>query len=211
MGDELDAAEPEFELSDFEAYNAALSPIMKADSRVGVAVLRLSRETPLFVHHWWKMADPNVSVISRRCYKISTPPILGRLIPARVGVAANVAQSHILRTDPRAWSMLNSQQAPYVKSLFLKSSKLRELKSRGLIAQETDLGVLKFEDTPYVEPSNGQTYRSFDMDRDGFMVLAMDFTGKKALFVFWDDKFNADNFACVEYLDAKGSGGQHSE
>ena len=60
MGDELDAAEPEFELSDFEAYNAALSPIMKADSRVGVAVLRLSRETPLFVHHWWKLADPHV-------------------------------------------------------------------------------------------------------------------------------------------------------
>ena len=58
MGDEQDAAEPKFGLSDFEAHNTALSRIMKADPRVGVAVLRLSRKTPLFVHHWWKMADP---------------------------------------------------------------------------------------------------------------------------------------------------------
>ena len=50
-----------------------------------------------------------------------------------------------------------------------------------LIAQEAQLGLLNFEQTPYIEPSNGQTYRSFDMDRDGFTLLAMGFTGSKAL------------------------------
>lgn len=52
---------------------------------------------------------------------------------------------------------------------------------RNLIEQEPDLGVRNFAETPYVEPSNGQTYRSFDMDRDGFTLLAMGFTGAKAL------------------------------
>ena len=52
---------------------------------------------------------------------------------------------------------------------------------RNLIDQEPDLGSRNFAETPYVEPSNGQTYRSFDMDRDGFTLLAMGFTGSKAL------------------------------
>ncbi|EJF92657.1 Rha family transcriptional regulator [Bartonella tamiae] len=42
-------------------------------------------------------------------------------------------------------------------------------------------GVLKFEQTPYIEPQNGQTYKTYNMDRDGFTLLAMGFTGKKAL------------------------------
>lgn len=42
-------------------------------------------------------------------------------------------------------------------------------------------GLLTFEDTPYVEPSNGQTYRQYEMTRDGFTLLAMGFTGAKAL------------------------------
>jgi Rha family phage regulatory protein len=42
-------------------------------------------------------------------------------------------------------------------------------------------GLLNFEQTPYVDPQNGQTYRRFDMDRDGFTLLAMGFKGKKAL------------------------------
>ena len=50
-----------------------------------------------------------------------------------------------------------------------------------LIASEPKLGLLNFKQTPYVEPSTGQTYRSFDMDRDGFSLLAMGFTGSKAL------------------------------
>ncbi len=50
-----------------------------------------------------------------------------------------------------------------------------------LIAAAPDLGLSKFGQTPYVHPQNGQTYRSFDMTRDGFSLLAMGFTGGKAL------------------------------
>jgi len=50
-----------------------------------------------------------------------------------------------------------------------------------LIAQEPKLGSAEFSAHPYVEPQNGQTYRAFDMTRDGFTLLAMGFTGGKAL------------------------------
>lgn len=50
-----------------------------------------------------------------------------------------------------------------------------------LIKNEPSLGLSNFGETPYVEVSNGQTYRSYDMDRDGFTLLAMGFTGVKAL------------------------------
>lgn len=50
-----------------------------------------------------------------------------------------------------------------------------------LIEQEPELGLRRFTQTPYVEPSTGQTYRSFQMDRDGFTLLAMGFQGTKAL------------------------------
>lgn len=50
-----------------------------------------------------------------------------------------------------------------------------------LVKAEPDLGLRNFRQTPYVEPQNGQTYRSFDMDQDGFSLLAMGFTGAKAL------------------------------
>lgn len=42
-------------------------------------------------------------------------------------------------------------------------------------------GVPNFGETPYINRQNGQTYRSYDMDRDGFTLLAMSFTGDKAL------------------------------
>ena len=48
-------------------------------------------------------------------------------------------------------------------------------------------GIPKNEQTPlfkevtYVEEQNGQTYRKYIMTRDGFSLLAMGFTGKKAL------------------------------
>ena len=42
-------------------------------------------------------------------------------------------------------------------------------------------GVLKFEETPYVNEQNGQTYKAYAMTRDGFTLLAMGFTGAKAL------------------------------
>jgi len=42
-------------------------------------------------------------------------------------------------------------------------------------------GVLNFEETPYINPQNGQSYKSYEMDRTGFTLLAMGFTGDKAL------------------------------
>jgi Rha family phage regulatory protein len=50
-----------------------------------------------------------------------------------------------------------------------------------LLKNEPSLGLSKFGQTPYVEPSTGQSYRTYNMDRDGFMLLAMGFTGEKAL------------------------------
>ena len=38
-----------------------------------------------------------------------------------------------------------------------------------------------FEETTYIHPQNGQTYPMFIMNRDGFTLLAMGFTGEKAL------------------------------
>lgn len=67
-----------------------------------------------------------------------------------------------------------------------------------LIAQEAQLGLLNFQQTPYVEASNGQTYRSFDMDRTGFTLLAMGFTGAKALKwkMAYIEAFNAMEAEC---------------
>ncbi|HWL70433.1 MAG TPA: phage regulatory protein/antirepressor Ant [Geminicoccus sp.] len=50
-----------------------------------------------------------------------------------------------------------------------------------LVQQEPSLGLRSFAQTPYLEPTTGQEYRSFDMNRDGFTLLAMGFTGAKAL------------------------------
>lgn len=43
------------------------------------------------------------------------------------------------------------------------------------------MGVPDFRETSYTNPQNKQTYRLFEMTRDGFTLLAMGFTGKKAL------------------------------
>jgi Rha family phage regulatory protein len=52
----------------------------------------------------------------------------------------------------------------------------------GLISQEPDLGVRKFTQGVHTLPETGtQTHRHYDMDRDGFTLLAMGFTGAKAL------------------------------
>lgn len=53
-----------------------------------------------------------------------------------------------------------------------------------LLSSEPSLaegGVPNFGETPYVEPTNGQRYRMYTMDRTGFTLLAMGFTGEKAL------------------------------
>lgn len=53
-----------------------------------------------------------------------------------------------------------------------------------LIKEQPELaegGLPNFGHTPYVEESNGQTYRMYTMTRTGFTLLAMGFTGPKAL------------------------------
>ena len=57
---------------------------------------------------------------------------------------------------------------------------------KGLAEKSADL----FQESEYVHPQNNQTYRMFIMGRDGFSLLVMGFTGKKAL-----------NFK-MEYIDA---------
>ena len=49
-----------------------------------------------------------------------------------------------------------------------------------LIEQAKDFGAHSFMPTSYLDESNRQS-RCFDMDRDGFTLLAMGFTGAKAL------------------------------
>lgn len=56
-----------------------------------------------------------------------------------------------------------------------------------LLKSEASLGLHNFMQTPYIEQSTGQSYRSFDMDETGFTLLAMGFTGKKAL--LWKLKY----------------------
>jgi len=56
-----------------------------------------------------------------------------------------------------------------------------------LVAELTDGGLLNFEGTPnfgeapYVDPQNGQTYKSYDLTKNGFVLLVMGFTGRRAL------------------------------
>jgi len=52
---------------------------------------------------------------------------------------------------------------------------------RNLLPQLPDWGVLNFAETPYTDPQNGQTYPAYRITRDGFTLLAMGFTGQKAL------------------------------
>lgn len=40
--------------------------------------------------------------------------------------------------------------------------------------------ALNFEQTPYVHPQNGQTYKMYEMTKDGFSFLVMGYTGDKA-------------------------------
>ncbi|WP_247744664.1 phage regulatory protein/antirepressor Ant [Sulfitobacter sp. R18_1] len=66
---------------------------------------------------------------------------------------------------------------------------------RRLIDTNPEWGILNFEETPYVEPSNGQTYQMYEMTRDGYSMLVMGFTGKKAM--DWKIKF-LEAFSAME-------------
>lgn len=60
---------------------------------------------------------------------------------------------------------------------------------RALVDANPDWGMLNFEQTPYVDAQNGQTYQMYEMTRDGYSMLVMGFTGKKAM--DWKIKFLA--------------------
>jgi Rha family phage regulatory protein len=44
----------------------------------------------------------------------------------------------------------------------------------------TEFSVANFGDTPYINPQNGQTYKSYEITKDGFTFLVMGYTGAKA-------------------------------
>lgn len=52
---------------------------------------------------------------------------------------------------------------------------------RNLLTQLPDGGVRNFAETSIADEQNGQSYPAYSLTRDGFTLLAMGFTGKKAL------------------------------
>lgn len=57
---------------------------------------------------------------------------------------------------------------------------IRDIKN--LLAQVPEKwGIANFGETPYTHPQNGQTYPMYTLTRDAFTLLAMGFTGKKAM------------------------------
>jgi Rha family phage regulatory protein len=66
---------------------------------------------------------------------------------------------------------------------------------QGIMKNEPDWGVRNFAQTPYVDPQNGQTYQMYEMTRDGYSMLVMGFTGKKAM--EWKIKF-LEAFSAME-------------
>lgn len=57
-------------------------------------------------------------------------------------------------------------------------SAIRAILEEGMLKNEQ---TPMFEETTYVNEQNGQTYPMFIMNRDGFTLLAMGFTGKQAM------------------------------
>lgn len=66
-----------------------------------------------------------------------------------------------------------------VAKVFGKEHKnvLRDIES---LSCSESFRVLNFEQTPYVHPQNGQTYKMYTMTKDGFSFLVMGYTGEKA-------------------------------
>ena len=52
---------------------------------------------------------------------------------------------------------------------------------REIINKDPAWGAYHFGETPYTEPQNGQTYTEFNINRDGFTILVMGYTGEKAM------------------------------
>ncbi|OBU85870.1 Rha family transcriptional regulator [Chromobacterium subtsugae] len=52
---------------------------------------------------------------------------------------------------------------------------------RQLAAESGAWGLLNFEEATYLDEQNGQRYDCYQMTKDGFVLLVMGFTGRKAL------------------------------
>jgi Rha family phage regulatory protein len=76
---------------------------------------------------------------------------------------------------------------------------------RKLVDANPDWGVTNFGQTPYVDDQNGQTYQMYEMTRDGYSMLVMGFTGKKAM--EWKIKF-LEAFSAMEERIKSGAGFQ---
>ena len=74
---------------------------------------------------------------------------------------------------------------------------------RSLVDANPDWGVPNFGETPYVDAQNGQTYQMYEMTRDGYSMLVMGFTGKKAM--EWKIKF-LEAFNAMEAKLKSGGG-----
>ena len=66
-----------------------------------------------------------------------------------------------------------------VAQVFGKEHKnvLRDIEN---LSCSADFRVLNFEQTPYVHPQNRQTYKMFEITKDGFSFLVMGYSGEKA-------------------------------
>lgn len=76
---------------------------------------------------------------------------------------------------------------------------------RNVIDANPEWGVLNFAQTPYVDQQNGQTYQMYEITRDGYSMLVMGFTGKKAM--EWKIKF-LEAFNAMEQRIKDGGGFQ---
>lgn len=56
----------------------------------------------------------------------------------------------------------------------------RVLRAIENLACSSEFRHANFGETPYIDPQNGQTYPAYTITKDGFVFLAMGFTGKEA-------------------------------
>ena len=56
---------------------------------------------------------------------------------------------------------------------------LRDIETIICVSDPEEGSSPNFGETSYAHPQNGQTYRSFAMDQEGFTLLAMGFTGPR--------------------------------
>ncbi len=61
------------------------------------------------------------------------------------------------------------------------------LKAISRLECSEEFRLRNFAETPYIHPQNGNTYKMYNLTRDGFTFLAMGFTGSKA--AAWKEKY----------------------